>query len=152
MEFQCQNSHEKYFQEVCTISSNTSSSLFTPEGIALKDFAITLHYHSNKAYNFARKLLTLPDPSTIRKWTGIIDCYPGFQIPALNYLKGLRKQELELGKNDYENASLVIDAITLKEQIQFDKKSGKLFGFVDLGGGCSGGGCGGCSGGICGVL
>ena len=68
----------------------------------MKDFAVTLHYHGNKAYDFARKLLNLPDPSSIRKWTGIIDCYPGFQLQALNELKRLRDEELEIGKRENE--------------------------------------------------
>ena len=112
----------------------------------MKDFAVTLHYHGNKAYDYARKLLNLPDPSTIRRWTNVIDCNPGFQVPALNELKNLRDEEIKLGKeenrviNNYQYASLVIDAMTLKEQIQLDKKTGKMFGYVDLGVGCSGGG------------
>ena len=33
----------------------------------LKDFAVTMHFYSAKAYNYLRKFLNLPHPCTIRK-------------------------------------------------------------------------------------
>ena len=43
-----------------------------------KQFAMTLHYYSPKAYDFARKVLLLPHPSSIRSWAASVDCEPGF--------------------------------------------------------------------------
>lgn len=48
-----------------------------------KDFAVTMHYYSPKAYKYLSTIFTLPSPSTIRRLLGSVNCYPGFQIPAL---------------------------------------------------------------------
>ena len=92
-----------------------------------------MYYYSSKAYEFARQYFTLPIPRTIRNYMGTIDCYPGFQDPAF--------EELLLHKGDitFSDASLCIDAMSVKESIQFHQKLGKCFGYVDQGGQSSNG-------------
>ena len=38
-----------------------------------KQFAMTLHYYSPKAYNLVRKLLSLPHPASIRAWAASVE-------------------------------------------------------------------------------
>ena len=42
----------------------------------IKDFSVSLHYYSPRAYRFVSKLFSLPHESTIR-WISSIDAYPG---------------------------------------------------------------------------
>ncbi|KAE9521578.1 hypothetical protein AGLY_018042 [Aphis glycines] len=44
----------------------------------MKDFSKTLFFYSPKAYDYVRKLFTLPHPSTIRRWMSSTRCEPGF--------------------------------------------------------------------------
>ena len=50
-----------------------------------KQFAMTLHYDSPKAYEFVRKVLKLPHASSICMWALSLDCQPGYltQVIAL---------------------------------------------------------------------
>eukprot|EP00094_Tigriopus_californicus_P010317 TCALIF_09952-PA protein Name:"Similar to THAP9 DNA transposase THAP9 (Homo sapiens)" AED:0.36 eAED:0.43 QI:59/0/0/1/0/0/2/0/248 len=93
-----------------------------------KNFAIVLHYFSPKAYKFVSSFFSLPAPSTIRENIGSIDCYPGFQIPALIELERHR------GEVNYSDGALSIDGMSIKQMIEFDKKLGRCLGYVDLGG------------------
>ena len=43
----------------------------------MKDFAVTLHYYSPRAYRYIAKLFSLPHVRTIRQWIGSVDAYPG---------------------------------------------------------------------------
>jgi len=55
----------------------------------IKEFAISFHFYSPKAYMFLRKYLSLPHPSTIRAWSAGIDCEPGFLKKPLSYIANL---------------------------------------------------------------
>ena len=46
--------------------SNMMSNRYSQE---TKQFAMTLHYYSPKAYDFAHTVLQLPHPSSIRSWS-----------------------------------------------------------------------------------
>ena len=54
----------------------------------LKVFATTLQFYSTKAYNFVRKSLnlSLPHPSTVRKWYRNVHAEPGFTDCAFDSL------------------------------------------------------------------
>lgn len=56
-------------------------------GNTIKQFAISLHFYSPKAYQFVRKSLHLPSPATIRSWAGAIDCEPGFLNEVIQHLQ-----------------------------------------------------------------
>ena len=43
----------------------------------MRDFSVTLFYYSPRAYKYVAKLFFLPHVSTIRKWLGKVDAYPG---------------------------------------------------------------------------
>jgi hypothetical protein len=106
----------------------TKGVAFSPE---MKDFAVTLFYYSPKAYDFVAKMFTLPAPRSIRRYVGAIDCHPGFQTAAFDYLQSHK------GDINYSEASLCIDGMSIKQLIQFDPKLGKTFGYVDIGSNCN---------------
>ena len=51
----------------------------------IKEFAITLHYYSPKAYEYIRSIVPLPNKSLIRKWSATFACEPGFIEEALTH-------------------------------------------------------------------
>ena len=53
----------------------------------IKQFAVSLHFYSPKAYKFARKAFHLPSPSTIRSWATTVECEPGFLNQVINHLQ-----------------------------------------------------------------
>ena len=55
-------------------SKECSGSRYAKE---IKEFSISLHFYSQKAYMFLRKYLSLPHPSTICAWPAGIECEPG---------------------------------------------------------------------------
>ncbi len=55
----------------------------------IKDFALTLHFYSPRAYRFVRKALHLPHPATIRSWCVNICCEPGFLQKPFDHIQGL---------------------------------------------------------------
>lgn len=96
----------------------------------VRKFATTLHYYSPRAYDYVRKLFLLPHPSTLRAWCSRIDCLPGFSEPAFQELNRRVNSDQ---RDNYLYCSLVADEINLKQHIQFDKKMGAFFGYVDRG-------------------
>ena len=91
------------------------------------EFAHTLHFLSPKAYEFARKHLTLPDKSTLRRHQ-TADGRPGWSSETLTALK-----------NDASitNCILIMDAIHLKSHVDLLRVKGgrEIVGYVDYGAG-----------------
>ena len=112
------------------VSSNqTKSSHGQRYSDITKQFAVTLHYHSAKAYEYVRKLLHLPHVSSIRSWCSSVECKPGFLSEVLCHLKSkLTNGELSA------DVSLVIDGMSIRKQTQWDGKEHRYTGFVDYGG------------------
>ena len=94
----------------------------------VKQFAVTLYYHSAKAYNYVRKILYLPHSSSIRNWCSSVECKPGFLSEVL---KALEKKR-EIGEISRE-VSLVIDGMSIRKQAQWDRREHKYTGFTDYG-------------------
>lgn len=108
--------------EVCN-ASKKSGSRYLEE---IKEFAISLHFYSPRAYRFVRKSLNLPHPSTIRSWAINIDCEPGFLQTGIDFVT---KKSTE----NQKDCAIVIDEMSIKEQLQWDKKNSKFVGHVDYG-------------------
>ena len=45
--------------------------------LEIKQFAMTLHYYSPKAYEFVHNVFSLPHSSKISSWAASVDCEPG---------------------------------------------------------------------------
>ena len=83
----------------------------------IKQFAVTLHYHSPKAYRYMRKIIPLPHPASLRNWCMSIDCKPGFLSDVLEQLKS------KLSSNEITcDVALVIDGMSIRKQTQWDRR------------------------------
>ena len=92
----------------------------------LKGFALTLHYHSPKAYLYLKTVLQLPGESSMRNWLLSVDCKPGFLKQVLEQLS-----KLAPGKRDF---SLVVDAMAIHKIRQYDVTTDSYIGDCDFGG------------------
>lgn len=95
----------------------------------MRDFSLTLNYYSPRAYEYLRKSLCLPHPSTLRAITSSVKCLPGFQSESFNELKVLAEKDI-----NYQDAALIIDGMSIKEYSEYDPHLQRTFGMVDYGG------------------
>ena len=93
-----------------------------------KQFAMTLHYYSPKAYEFTRKVLSLPHSSTIRTWATSVDCEPGFLQNVIKLIGGLVQK-----KGWMSDCVLIVDAMALYKGTTWDPKTKTYVGLVDYG-------------------
>ena len=63
------------------------------------------------------------------RWLESVDERPGFNVQVLNGLKNLHDQHPE----QYTACCLLIDAMAVKLQVDYDQKYDRMVGFVDLG-------------------
>ncbi|GFO08453.1 tigger transposable element-derived protein [Plakobranchus ocellatus] len=100
---------------------------------SLKTFAITLQFHSTKAYNFVRDTfgLGLPAVGTLRGWFRSVDGNVGFNASVMQSLESKVKEARKQGNEVL--CSLMLDEMAIMKKIEFDGK--KTFGFVDIGSG-----------------
>lgn len=89
-----------------------------------KKFALTLNFYSSAAYDFLREYITLPHPSSLRRWAEKIDFSPGFTESAIKRIENIAK-EGELF------CCLTVDEMSLKKQVDWDGK--EVVGYCDLG-------------------
>ena len=75
----------------------------------IKQFAISLHFYSPKAYKFVRKSLHLPHPSTIRSWASSIDCEPGFLKNVIDHLQ-------DTLEDDNKDCIILVDEMAIKKK------------------------------------
>jgi DNA transposase THAP9 len=95
----------------------------------VRSFALTLHFYSPKAYNYIRKMWgkrILPHPSTIRALYQVVDGSPGFTKEALQAI-AVRASEKKIVVN------LVIDEMSIKQEVIYNKYSGQYYGGIDFG-------------------
>ena len=93
-----------------------------------KQFAMTLHYYSPKAYDFARKVLHLPHPSSIRSWSASVDCEPGFLCDVIKLIGSMATNNSTLS-----DVVLIIDAMAIHKGTWWDPKKRSFVGNVDYG-------------------
>ena len=59
-----------------------------------KQFAMTLHYYSPKAYEFVRKILKLPHSSSIKHCAASVDCEPGYLTNVIQAVGKLAERKV----------------------------------------------------------
>ncbi|CAB4032804.1 THAP domain-containing 9, partial, partial [Paramuricea clavata] len=92
----------------------------------IKQFAISLHFYSAKAYKFVRKSLHLPHPSTIRSWASSIECEPGFLSNVIEHLQNTLE-------DDNKDCIILVDEMSIKKEVLWDAKKQKFAGNTDYG-------------------
>ena len=96
-----------------------------------KQFATTLHYYSPAAYCYVRQQIkSLPNPRTIRRWLSACDAEPGLTLQSFDTISaGVKGKHV----NSFKLCTLHIDEMEIKRQIDYDRRSGKIYGFTDVG-------------------
>ena len=92
----------------------------------IKQFAVTLHFYSPKAYKYVRKILHLPCQASIRSWAAAINCEPGFLTDVIQHL------QTTLDEDD-KDCILLVDEMSIKKEVVWDKKNKKFAGNTDYG-------------------
>lgn len=103
--------------------TNSTGARYSEE---IKQFAISLHFYSPKAYKFIRKSLHLPNPSTIRSWASSIDCEPGFLSNVIEHLQNTLE-------DDNKDCIILVDEMAIKKEVLWDAKNKKFAGNTDYG-------------------
>ena len=93
-----------------------------------KQFAMTLHYYSPKAYNFVRNLLSLPHPASICAWAASVECEPGYLMNVIKLVGQIAAQNKYMSE-----AVLVVDAMAIHKGAFWDRKLHRFVGCIDYG-------------------
>lgn len=99
---------------------------------AIIRWCLYLHHRSSGAYSTLRKsgVITLPSERTLRDYRHFCPSTTGFSKDCdLQLLDLLQYEDQNLGKY----VTIVIDEMYIKEGLAFDKTTGSLIGFSDLG-------------------
>lgn len=116
----------------CMISKPAPSEKYSPE---VRRFAMTLHYHSPRAYVFVREKfhLNLPSESTIRIWirNSDMDAEPGIHESVLRVLKN--KVVAKKAEGSELVCSLAFDEMHIRKHVQWNHPSKHLQGYVTYG-------------------
>ena len=102
-------------------NSKTESNMSNWYNTETKQFAMTLHYYSPKAYEFACKILCLPHSSTIRAWSSSVDCEPGFLGSVIKSIRNLVQT-----KKWRSDVVLIVDVMALHRWNYMGSKVKKL--------------------------
>ncbi|XP_061466907.1 LOW QUALITY PROTEIN: DNA transposase THAP9 [Rhineura floridana] len=98
---------------------------------ATRNFAVSLHLFSAKAYEFMKRTFQLPEPTTLRTWLSNLDYKPGFSQQAFNALA----ERSQAREQAFKLCSLLIGTIPLERKIHCDPSTRSLHGLVDFGAG-----------------
>jgi hypothetical protein len=107
---------------------NVGKKLPRKYSIELRRFALSLHFHSGKAYDFVPKEFNtiLPHPITLNKWYTKIDASPGFTKESLD--------TLTLKCKNTDNTiycALVLDEMAIRKHVEWDGSN--YHGYVNFG-------------------
>ena len=96
-----------------------------------QELFMTMHYTSPSLYNKMRDVLSfnLPHPSTIIRWFGKIDIWPGICQNLFNILK-LKSSYME---DIDRNCILIFDEMIIQKCLDFHPRKQIIEGFEDLG-------------------
>ena len=86
---------------------------------SIKQFAVTLHFYSPKAYKYVCKILHLPCQASIRSWAAAINCEPGFLTDVIQHL------QTTLDEDD-KDCILLVDEMSIKKEVVWDKKKQEI--------------------------
>ena len=107
-------------------AKNNGKSAGTRYDEKIKQFSISLHFYSPKAYQFVRRAFHLPSPSTIRAWATSVECEPRFLSQVITYLQNNLKE-------DNKDCVLLVDEMSIKKDVLWDVKTKTFVGNVDYG-------------------
>uniref|UniRef100_A0A1X7VEP6 Transposable element P transposase-like RNase H domain-containing protein n=1 Tax=Amphimedon queenslandica TaxID=400682 RepID=A0A1X7VEP6_AMPQE len=128
---------ENSFQRIFWTSQYTAAQAKSPNGFrwnpAIIKWCIYLCHKSSSAYNLLRrtKILNLPSQRTLRQYTNVLDSSAGFsnQLDEQLFLDAKVSSLQEFQKY----VGLIGDEMYIKEGLVYDKSTGKLVGYCDIG-------------------
>lgn len=93
--------------------------------IELRQFALTLHFYSARAYKYVRKSLNniLPHPDTMRRWCCSTNFQPGFSTEVLQHCKTIQRAQ-----GEPILCSLMMDEMSIRQQVEY--RNDRWYGFV----------------------
>lgn len=98
----------------------------------IQKFALTTFFYSPRTYAYLRKVFTLPNPSTLRRWLRTVDCQPGFFDDVLKLIKpSIDSRGNTTSTETYYN--LVIDSMAIRRKLTVNRTTGKVSGGVTIG-------------------
>lgn len=92
---------------------------------AIRQFALSLHFFSVKAYQYVREQFNtiLPHPRTLSKWYSHLNAEPGFTSESLKIL------ELKVKNSPHAVfGALVMDEMSIRQHLEYDSSTGKYYG------------------------
>ncbi|ESO13041.1 hypothetical protein HELRODRAFT_159637 [Helobdella robusta] len=96
-----------------------------------KRFALTLHLYGGKSYQFLKcKGLHLPHKRTLARWLESVDGGPGLNRSMLNFLKKKHERDAK----QFTHCSLMIDSMSIREQLIYLKHKGVYSSYEHFGG------------------
>ncbi|XP_053242478.1 DNA transposase THAP9 isoform X1 [Podarcis raffonei] len=98
---------------------------------ATRNFAVSLHLFSAKAYEFVKKTFQLPEATTLCTWLSNLDYKPGFSQQAFDALA----ERSQAGEKTFKLCSLLMGSIPLERRSHYDPSTGHLHGLMDFGAG-----------------
>ena len=99
-----------------------------PYSDEVKQFVVTLHYYSLKAYEFVHQVLKLSPTSRIWHWAASVNCEPGYLTYVIMVI-GLAANT----DHSMADAVLVIDALVIHKGTFWDPKKWQYVGNVNYG-------------------
>ena len=94
-------------------------------------FALNLKYLSNSAYRALGNFIALPSQRTLCDYTHVMKVKSGVCYPMIARLK--RDMDFENSTDAHKMVGVMFDEMKVKSGLVFNKQSGRLVGFVDLG-------------------
>ena len=96
-------------------------------------WCLYLRHQSNKAYETLRDagLIALPSQRTLRDYSNAVKAGSGFTFEVDDQLH--RAANLTKSSSYHSLVAVLIDEMHIKEDLVYDKHTGQLIGFVDLG-------------------
>lgn len=118
---------------IMNINTNAGAKTAYRYSDTMKQFSLTLHFYSPKAYKFLRKHFPLPHPNRLKSWISQVNCQPGYldEVFTFRYLKENKDNP---SFADLRECSLLFDSMSIRKQLIWDKSKQCFTGNVDFGG------------------
>lgn len=101
----------------------------------VREFALGLHYHSPRAYEYIREVFgkNLPHESTLRRWysNSDLNVKPGITAKSLEYLK--RKADAKKSVQQELLCAVCFDEMSIRKQVVWSQHLGQMQGYVTYG-------------------
>lgn len=97
----------------------------------IRQFALTLSFYSQKAYEYVRNILgvDLPARSTMQSWYSVIDGKPGVTKEALEAVRLVIEADKKHNKESY--FCLLMDEMSIRQKVE--EMANDIYGYVNFG-------------------